>query len=101
VLPAHRQGAEEHLEAEELLEAEEPEVGPREEERRAAEHRAVERDHLFPARDNREASLDAVPILSRGITRTRMPDGEILPPIPSIGTPIKTWDRAIKRSPIC
>ena len=95
VLPAHQLGAAERPEAEEL-----PEAGPQGEERRAAEHPEAERDHLFPARDSQEASLDAVP-RSPGITRTRMPDGEILPPIPSIGTPIKTWDRAIKRSPIC
>jgi hypothetical protein len=96
VLPAHRPGAAELPAAEELREEELPGEEPR-----AAEHPEEEPDHLFPARDNREASLDVGPILSPGTTRTRMPDEETLPPILSIGTPIKIWERAIKRWPTC
>ena len=95
VLPAHQLGAAERPEAEEL-----PEAGPQGEERRAAEHPEAERDHLFPARDSQEASLDAVP-RSPGITRTRMPDEETLPPTLSIATPIRIWEHAIRRSPTC
>jgi hypothetical protein len=96
LLPAHRPGAAEHPEAGQLPEAEElPGEEP------LAEHPEAERDHLFPAPDNQEASLDAVPIRSPGITPTRMPDEETLRPILSVGTPIRIWARVIKRSRTC